>query len=213
MSKISLNILSITLLTVVLAMRPPTTVQAQSATRFGIKGGLNASTLFIDNVSNRKERIGFHAGVFAQAPITSFLAIQPELLYTTKGASADYNILSTLRGTGTFQLNYAELPVLLTFKLGNTADLQIGPYAAYLLNANVRSDGSLGSGISTINRDNLNTVDYGLAGGLNVYFGKALIGLRYGQGLNKIANSTSSQLLLGNTKNAVGMISIGYSLN
>ncbi len=213
MHKFVSNALSVVVFLTAFGLFKPTTIQAQSTTRYGIKGGLNASTLFIDNVSNRKERIGFHAGVFAQAPISSFLAIQPELLYTTKGASADYNIASLLRGKGTFQLNYAELPVLLTFKLGNTADIQVGPYAAYLLNANVQSEGSLGSGISTINRDNLNKVDYGLAGGLNLYFGKALIGLRYGQGLNKIANSTASQLLLGNTKNAVGMISIGYSLN
>lgn len=191
----------------------PTVSHAQSsATRFGIKGGLNASTLFIDNANNRKERIGFHAGVFAQAPITSFLAIQPELLYTTKGASADYNVVG-FTGKNTFQLNYAELPILLTFKLGPAVELQAGPYAAYLLNANVKTEGSFGSGNTTLNRDNFNKFDYGLAGGLNLYVGKALIGLRYGQGLTRIADNGIARDLLGNTKNAVGMLSIGFSLN
>ena len=206
-----LTSLSTVLFAVAFQVAQPITAQAQSTTRYGIKGGLNASTLYIDNVDNRKERIGFHAGVFAQAPITSFLAIQPELLYTTKGASADYNV-ALFRGTNTFQLNYAELPILLTFKLGKTAELQAGPYAAYLLNANVKSTGSF-SGNTSLDRDNFNKVDYGLAGGLNLFFGKALIGLRYGQGLNRIADNGVSRDLLGNTKNAVGMISIGYSFN
>ncbi|MBC8154642.1 MAG: PorT family protein [Bacteroidetes bacterium] len=200
------------LLALISIMARPAAVHAQSTARFGIKGGLNASTLFIDNVDNRRERIGFHAGVFAQAPITSFIAIQPELLYTTKGASADYN-LPLFRGKNTFQLNYAELPLLLTFKLGNTAELQAGPYAAYLLNANIKTEGSFGSGTRDINADNFNRLDYGLAGGLNVYFGKALIGLRYGQGLNRIASDGIGRDLLGNTKNAVGMVSVGFSLN
>lgn len=205
--------LTILLFLAILGLTKPVTSQAQSTARFGIKGGLNASTLFIDNVDNRRERIGFHAGVFAQAPITTFLAIQPELLYTTKGASAEYNI-PLVSGRNTFQLNYAELPILLTFKLGKTAELQAGPYAAYLVNAKLDTEVNGGGTRSlAINREDLNAFDYGLAGGLNVYFGKALIGLRYGQGLNKIANSTTSQLLLGNTKNAVGMVSIGFSLN
>ena len=102
--------------------------------RTGIKGGLNASSLFYDRqgVSNKSERIGFHAGVFTQVPLGEFFAIQPELLYMTKGASADYNVAGFLNGTNTFRLNYAEIPVLATFKLGQTVELQAGPYVSYL---------------------------------------------------------------------------------
>lgn len=188
---------------------------AQGRTRVGIKGGLNASSLFYDSqgVNNKKERIGFHAGVFAQAPLGDFFAIQPELLYMTKGASADYNVLGFINGRNTFRLNYAELPVLATFKLGQAVELQAGPYAAYLLNSNINSNGDFGTGSSAINRDNFNKVDYGLAGGLNIYFGKMLIGARYEQGLQRIANSGAARTLLGNAKNSVGLLSIGYSFN
>ncbi|GAB3561003.1 porin family protein [Spirosoma luteolum] len=191
-----------------------TDATAQNRTRVGIKGGLNASSLFYNSpsASNKNERIGFNAGVFAQAPLGEFLAIQPELLYTTKGAAADFNVLGAT-GRNTFKLNYAELPILLTFKLGQAVELQAGPYAAYLLNSNVNSNGSFGTGTAAINRDNFNKVDYGLAGGLNIYFGKAFIGARYGQGLQKIANSGAAQTLLGNAKNSVGMLSVGLSIN
>lgn len=187
---------------------------AQNRVRTGIKGGLNASSLFYDSqgVTNKNERIGFHAGVFTQIPAGEFFAIQPELLYTTKGAAADYNVVG-FTGENTFKLNYAELPVLATFKLGQAVELQAGPYISYLLNSNIASNGDFGSGRGAINRDNFNKVDYGIAGGLNVYFGKAFIGARYEQGLQKIANSGAAQTLLGNAKNGVGLLSIGYSIN
>ncbi|WP_080238741.1 porin family protein [Spirosoma rigui] len=187
---------------------------AQNRVRTGIKGGLNASSLFYDSqgVSNKNERIGFHAGVFTQIPAGEFFAIQPELLYTTKGAAADYNIVG-FTGQNTFKLNYAELPVLATFKLGQAVELQAGPYVSYLLNSDLTSNGDFGTGRGAINRDNFNKVDYGIAGGLNVYFGKAFIGARYEQGLQKIANSGAAQTLLGNAKNGVGMLSVGFSIN
>lgn len=187
---------------------------AQGRIRTGLKGGLNASSLFYDGqgVSNKNERIGFHAGVFAQIPAGEFFAIQPELLYMTKGASADYNVLG-FNGTNTFKLNYAELPVLATFKLGQAVELQAGPYVAYLLNSNINSNGDFGSGTGAINRDNFNKVDYGIAGGLNIYFGKAFIGARYEQGLQRIANSGAARTLLGNARNGVGLVSVGFSVN
>ncbi|GAB2567101.1 porin family protein [Spirosoma areae] len=187
---------------------------AQGRTRVGLKGGLNASSLFYDSqgASNKNERIGFHASVFAQAPIGEFFAVQPELLYMTKGASATYNVLG-FNGKNTFKLNYAELPVLATFKLGQAVELQAGPYVSYLLNSNVNSNGDFGSGSSAVNRENFNKIDYGIAGGLNLYFGKAFIGARYEQGLKQIANGGAARTVLGNAKNGVGLLSVGLSLN
>ncbi len=187
---------------------------AQGRTRIGLKGGLNASSLYYDSqgATNKNERIGFHVGVFAQAPIGEFFAIQPELLYMTKGASADYKVLG-FNGKNTFKLNYVELPVLATFKLGQAVELQAGPYVSYLLNSNVNSNGDFGTGISAINRDNFNKVDYGIAGGLNIYFGKVFVGARYEQGLQQIATSGAAKTILGNAKNGVGLLSIGFSLN
>lgn len=214
MKKSVSTLFSAAILTAAVYVAGSTDALAQGRVRAGIKGGLNASSLYYDSqgVSNKNERIGFHVGVFAQAPIGEFFAIQPELLYTTKGASADYNILG-FNGTNTFKLNYAELPVLATFKLGQAVELQAGPYVSYLLNSNINSNGDFGSGSTAINRDNFNKIDYGLAGGLNVYFGKAFIGARYAQGLQNIANSGAAKTVLGNAKNGVGLLSVGVSFN
>ncbi|MFD1141313.1 porin family protein [Larkinella insperata] len=184
---------------------------AQTTPRTGIKGGLNASTLYLDNVEDRNERIGFHVGVFTQIPVSNFFAIQPELQYSMKGVSADYNLFGA-SGRNKFNLNYVELPVLATFKLGNAVDLQVGPYASYLVSSKVASEGDLGSDYRNINRDNFNKLDYGLAGGLNIYFGTVLLGLRYGQGLQPVAKDGAARLVMGNAKNAVGQVSIGFAI-
>lgn len=214
MKKSMKKFLTAALLTTIATFLHLSNAVAQGRVRTGLKGGLNASSLFYDGqgVSNKNERIGFHAGVFAQVPAGEFFAVQPELLYTTKGASADYNILG-FNGANTFKLNYAELPVLATFKLGQAVELQAGPYVAYLLNSNINSNGDFGTGTGAINRNNFNKVDYGIAGGLTVYFGKAFIGARYEQGLPRIANSGAARTLLGNAKNGVGLVSVGFSIN
>lgn len=191
-----------------------TGAQAQDTrVRTGIKGGLSASTLQFDNIdfSNRKERLGFHAGLFTQIPLGSAFAIQPELLYVNKGASSNYRLTQDNRAS--FNLNYAELPVLATLKLGNAAEIQAGPYVSYLLNSNVSNSNNSGTPALALNADNFNRVDYGVAGGLNVYFGQVLLGLRYTQGLQQIANSTASRAIFSNAKNGVGFLSIGYSFN
>lgn len=215
MKKIFINLLVAALAGVGSIITTSGSAYAQTPTftsvRAGIKGGFNASTLDLQNVNNRKEAYGFHAGVFAQIPAGDFFAIQPELLYTTKGASANYN-LAFFQGRNTFRLSYAELPILATFKVGRSVELQAGPYAAYLLSANMNSEGTFGTGSQRLNTDDFNKFDVGLAGGLNVYFGKAFLGLRYGQGLNRITNTEGSRLFLGDARNAVGMVSLGYSL-
>lgn len=189
--------------------------QAQTRVRTGIKGGLSASTLQFNNIdlTDRKERIGFHAGLFTQIPVGSAFAIQPELLYSNKGASSNYRALSQ-DSRASFNLNYVELPVLATIKLGNAAEIQAGPYVSYLLNSNVSNTGGiLGNSSINLNADQFNRLDYGLAGGVNVYFGQLLLGLRYAQGLQPIANTTASRAVFDNAKNGVGYLSIGYSFN
>ena len=83
-----------------------------SKLKFGVKGGVNFSNLYTSNTVDENVLIGFNAGLFARLPITKTFAIQPELLYTTKGSELKYNN-AFVNGTSTFRLNYIELPVLL----------------------------------------------------------------------------------------------------
>lgn len=83
----------------------------QSTPRFGIIGGANLATVtgsFLGNVSNRP---GFAAGLMAVLPVSPNFAIQPELMFTMKGAN------SSSVTSATASIDYVELPVLARFEI------------------------------------------------------------------------------------------------
>jgi hypothetical protein len=191
------------------------TLMAQSdpnpTARVGIKGGLNVSNLYIDNVNDENARFGFNGGLYGQILSTEAFAIQPELLFSTKGSQADYGgiINSTVR----FNLNYLDLPVLAVIKLGPSAEIHAGAYASYLLSANINYEGNIGSGTERLDRDQFKTFDYGLVGGLGLNFGAVQIGARYNYGLVKLADSNNARNMLGDSKNSVAQLYIALNMN
>ncbi|MFY7912383.1 MAG: porin family protein [Emticicia sp.] len=206
------NRIIITAFIAVLGLFQTINADAQKA-RSGIKGGLNASNLYIDNISDRNPRYGFNVGLFTQVPlIEGTLYLQPEIGYSTKGTTARYNILNTFQGETTFKLDYAEVPLLLTYKIGNVIDIQAGAYGGYLVNASSKSKADNGSSSEVLlNKDNYRSFDYGLSAGLNIYFGKLMVGTRYNHGLQQIANTDAARTFLGDSKNSVGQVHIGIT--
>jgi hypothetical protein len=179
--------------------------------RAGIKGGLNVSNLYIDDLDDENARYGFNVGLFGQVLSSETFAIQPELLFSTKGAKADYSGL--IDQTIKYNLNYLDLPLLAVFKLGESAEIHVGPYASYLLNANISYSGNLGSGSDDVDKDHLKSFDYGLVGGFGLNFGALQVGARYNYGLAKIADSDVAELLLGDSKNSVAQLYVSFNLN
>ncbi len=178
--------------------------------RSGIKGGLNVSNLYIDNVTDQNARLGFNIGVFGQLMSSDKFAIQPELLYSTKGSSAQYG--GVINQEITYNLNYLDLPVLAVIKLGPDAEIHLGAYASYLLNANISYKGDLSNGVDPIDKDKLKSFDYGLAGGMGINFGNVQVGARYNYGLVKIANSNSARSFLGDSKNSCAQVFVAFNL-
>lgn len=199
----------------VLIMTASGTLMAQSTpnptARVGIKGGLNVSNLYINDVNDENARFGFNAGLYGQILSSEAFAIQPELLFSTKGSQADYGgiINSTVR----FNLNYLDLPILAVIKLGPSAEIHAGAYASYLLSANINYSGNIGNGTDRIDRDQLKSYDYGLSGGFALNFGPTQIGARYNYGLVKIADSNSARNILGDSKNSVAQLYLALNLN
>jgi Outer membrane protein beta-barrel domain len=178
--------------------------------RAGVKGGLNVSNLYIDDIDDENARYGFNAGIYGQIFSTDAFAIQPELLYSTKGSRAEYDGL--IDQTIKYNLNYLDLPVLAVFKLGESAEIHIGPYASYLLGANISYSGDAANGSDDVDKDNLKSFDYGLAGGFGLNFGTLQVGARYNYGFVKIADSDAAELLLGDSKNSVAQIYLSVNL-
>jgi hypothetical protein len=84
----------------------------QSKPRVGIIGGANLATLSGSYFENASNRIGFAAGVMAVLPVSPSFAIQPELMFTMKGANSKPG-----GPDGTATIDYIELPVLARFEM------------------------------------------------------------------------------------------------
>lgn len=107
--------------------------KAQSSDlEFGIKAGVNFSTLKtgLNAVSDKSGKIGFNAGIFARTGQTLFF--QPELNYVT--FSDKYRFNSDSYDAKFKQIN---VPLMVGYKLINTADLNLrvsaGPDLSYNL--------------------------------------------------------------------------------
>lgn len=178
----------------------PFAVQGQNEPKAGIKGGLNLSNFYRNEVEDENARLGFHAGVYYKAPLGEFVSLQPELLYTTKGADlSDGGFVNE----ASLNLNYLEFPLLLVFDIGEAVTISAGPYAAYLLNdPSADLDTDLVDANIGLDRDSFKRFDYGVGGGLGFNLNPVTIGIRYSLGLNNIGNENLTGDILDNTKNS-----------
>jgi hypothetical protein len=151
----------------------------------GLKPVLTSPISTISMWTTITREVGFNIGVFTKASHFKGVSIQPELLYTTKGAKLNYTNFTLGAGEYRFNLNYLELPVLAVFNLGKNFNLHLGGYAAYLTNSNItdaKNDGTIDE-IADLNASDFNRWDAGLVGGLGFDINKVTIGARYNYGL------------------------------
>ncbi len=158
-----------------------------SSTKFGIKGGVNFSNLYTEDVTDENVLTGFLLGAFVELPLTAAISLQPEVAYSTKGAENEYDN-ATASGRVKFRLNYIEVPVLLKFNITNRFNLHAGPYVAFLVDSKITDEDSDGdvNFEEAVDEDDLNKVDLGLAAGLGLDFGNIGIGARYNYGLTTV---------------------------
>lgn len=177
--------------------------------------GANMSNLYIDNVDDENAKIGLNIGLACRTRLAGNLGLRHEILFSQKGASAQYD--NFLQGSGTyrFNLNYIKMPLMLSGKLGSL-DIHAGPYLGLLISANVKdvdSDGSINQ-INELDRDDFNTLDYGATMGMAYLFDGGNISLRYNYGLREIGKSGSfAGQATENAKNSALTLSLAFGLN
>jgi hypothetical protein len=192
-----------------------TTDESYLTPKFGIKGGVNLTNMFVDEVSDENMKVGFNAGFFAKLPVTRGFSIQPELLYTSKGAKETYNNIIEGKGEYRFNLNYIELPVLAVINVAKNFNIHAGPYVSYLAAANIKNlhDDHSQDEIAELDADNFNRFDYGLVGGLGIDISNFTIGARYNYGLREIgkSGSLSGQVTKDSRNSAISLyIGVGF---
>ena len=199
----------LSLLVAALTVMPLLSQAQMDDSRIGIKGGLNISNFYRDNVGDQNARFGFNIGLFTELAVGESFSIQPELLLSTKGNRATYGqgdgVLDLVGAEGEVKTNltYIDIPVLAKVTFGEVINVHVGPYASYLIGASASTDGDLVNGSQELNRDNFKSWDYGLAAGLGVDLEAVTIGARYNLGLANVAESDVADRILKNSKNSV----------
>jgi len=171
---------------------------AQTSPMFGIKAGMNVSSLSTEEgLSDQGSKIGFYGGLFMNAPLSEQFSIQPELIYSQYGDKYDYvNPLNDQRYSYSRNLDYIALPVMFQYNATPSFYLEAGPEFGLLVSAkNKAKNESQNDVIDTSGnyKDNLNNFNVGVGLGAGYYFTPNIgITARYTAGLTDINKSENN---------------------
>lgn len=138
---------------------------ARTNSGFGVKGGVLFSALQGDGkdaLDNLKSSQNWHAGFYSQFSVGRVFSIQPEALYTRR------NVEDV---AGDRQFDYIDVPVLAVLNLTENISIHTGPQVGIMLTA--KEDDR------EIDKEGLNTFDYGAAAGLEARLSIFRLGGRY----------------------------------
>ena len=123
---------------------------AQTSPSFGVKAGLNVSSISDDGYEDSKAKAGFYGGLFMNAPLSEQFSIQPEVLYSQYGAKVTRTTQSTALGTtytskssNSVNLDYITVPVMFQFHATPAFYLEAGPEFGFLVGAKSKGDTTL----------------------------------------------------------------------
>lgn len=165
-------------------------IQAQLL-KIGVKAGVNFAnqTGDFDDANISKEGItSYHAGLVAEIKLLDSFAVQPELLYSTQGA--------TYKNAGKEfknELGYLSIPIMAKIYLTDSFSLEVGPQASFLLSEK-----------DNVDFEDAKTFEFGVNAGLGFKITKNLfIQGRYGLGLTEASKNAD-------VKNSTVQLSAGF---
>jgi len=182
---------------------------SQVAFTKGVKFGLNMANFSGSDVSNTSNRTAFKVGAFGIFDLGGLVSLQPEVLYTMKGASEKIDVLGTTVKV-TYKLAYLEIPVLVRLNLplqGSTLlpGFFAGPAMAFKLSGKVKAEG--GGSTEETDMENVKSTDWGLVFGFGLNVGPIYVDVRYNMGLSTIDDSADPS----DIKNRVISFNVGFA--
>lgn len=154
--------------------------------KIGIKAGVNYAN-FESSDLQTDALTSYHAGLVANFRLSDKFSIQPEVLYSTQGASYK-NVVDEVKA----ELGYVSVPILARVGLGKSVTLDLGPQFSWLASKNVDTT------------TDVKELDFGAAGGLSLKLTNNLfLQGRYVLGLSEIGKNAD-------IKNSVGQLSLGF---
>ena len=190
------------------------------AQQFGIKGGMNVSSLSNDAGSeDSSSKIGFNAGVFLNAPLAANFSIQPEVLYNNLGSKVTLTDFDINNDNYTAEyarhLDYISVPVMFQYNATPSFYLEAGPQFSFLLDArdkytSTKNGSTTDSDTRDLNKDAFNTFDFGLGLGAGYWITPKLgINARYNAGFTDIYKENNGD----SVKNNNFQVGLAYKFN
>ena len=175
--------------------------------KFGVKGGINLSSLTGDIDASSK--VGFQVGAFAEFKISDKFAIQPEVLYSAQGAKekGEFEFNGDFyEAEMNYKLAYINVPILAKYYVAEKFNLEAGPQIGFLVSAKGEAT-VLGNSAEDDIKDGFESIDFGVNFGAGYDFTENLsAGIRYNLGLSNIAKDSDDYKI----KNSVFSLSVGY---
>ncbi len=176
---------------------------SQPISEKGIKFGLNLSNFNKPILTKTENKLGIIIGGFICLKISETVFIQPEIIYTSKGAiekklEVGFDLGQTVYADNRMTYNYLELPIILKlqlFKISETKfNILFGSNISYLLNTNweIESNNKKFNDKFDVN-DTTKKYDVGLIIGSDFSFNilnyNLLFEMRYTRGLLKFIDT------------------------
>ncbi|MDQ3682595.1 MAG: PorT family protein [Bacteroidota bacterium] len=161
-----------------------TALLAQGPAKFGLKAGVNISSLNIEDFDENDTRIGLHIGGLAHIHLGAAeqWALQPELVYSQEGGK-----IKTSLGTTKVKLDYINIPVMFQYMFNNGFRIEAGPQLGLLVNSKYDADGDEEDADDDFKSTNV-SLGFGLSYLSDSGFG---IGGRYNLGVSDIGEGSN----------------------
>ena len=182
MKKIMIIIASITCITFNSIAQENTTDFRDKLT-FGLKAGLNYSNVYDSKGEEFTSgaKFGLAAGVALAIPITKYIGIQPEVLFSQKGFNGKGKVLGS-NYSFTRTTDFVDVPLLFQFKPSEFISIVAGPQVAFL----IRQKDVFTNATTTIEQekefenDNIRKNMFCFTGGLDINLKHIVLGARAG---------------------------------
>jgi hypothetical protein len=189
----------------------------------GLTGGFNVGYLTGEDADlgdgETGARLGFNAGLYGEFALHPIITLQPEVLFTQKGETIDFEGL--VDASVDIELSYVEIPVLANVywpvESATRPYVYAGPFVGFNLDANTDNLLDLGIGNFTSETDlekDANTVESGVvvgAGLARIMENNSLsFDIRWTQGLTKVFDNDSFDEAYTGTLAA--QVGIGFNL-
>jgi len=162
------------------AMSVVATTAGAQGLEYGVKGGVNLSTFHseIAGESTPYDLLtGFSVGASITWPLGNRLALEPEVLFSQKGAKAD-----AAGGTLTQRVEYLEVPVLGTYRIFGGPDRHVSAVGGVSIGWRLRAKARASFGTDTLEQDitdDVKSSDFGVVGGAAYHRDRLVIEGRY----------------------------------